>query len=185
MKSFYFVTVLFASFILFTACGGESCEGTDCGEPADEISVTDDENVDNEIPDSDILIEDTEKNDDVPDDTVDSEPSDNEEIPDEDQGVTADCSKLLDIVGDWIRIDDEGQCTITVNSREVDCEVVVLWTKGYSGEEKWYGLELPLTYWSEEAYIFLTLKKDGENLVRDEISEDGKLMGNLILQKIQ
>ncbi|MDO9509973.1 MAG: hypothetical protein Q7J14_01645, partial [Candidatus Magasanikbacteria bacterium] len=70
MKVIYFVIVLFVSFFLFTACGGEeNCVGNDCFEPTDETSVTDEENVDNENSD--------ETTDDVVDDVVDSEPDEN------------------------------------------------------------------------------------------------------------
>ena len=52
MKSFYFVAVLFVSFVLFTACGGESCE-ENCIEPVDEISTTDENEVVDDTTDED------------------------------------------------------------------------------------------------------------------------------------
>jgi hypothetical protein len=173
MKSFYYVVMMvFVSFFLFTACGGEDCVSAECFKPADEISVTDDDEVADETTDETV--------DEVVDEVMD------EENPDEDQGVTANCEKLLDIVGDWVRIDLEGyELTLTVTPRETDCEVKLNWKKGFNGIEKWYGLELPLTYWHTEGYRFMTLKKVGENLIREETQENGDFIGDLTLKKIQ
>ena len=182
MKNFYIVIALFVSFILFTACGGTDCEGSDCDELTDEISVTDENEVTDDATDETV----DEVADDVVDDSVDSEPSDNEEIPDEDQGVTADCSKLLDIVGGWISIDVEGYAiTVMVEPREIDCRVLVKWTQGFNGTQEWYGLELPLSFWSEDSYRYLTLKKNGENLIREETESDGTFAKDTVFKKIQ
>lgn len=163
-KNIFSVTVVTIAFtFIFIACGGEEPEHPDDDQNNDEIAVTDDE------PDNE-----------QPDDVID------EENPDEDQVVIANCEKLLDIVGDWTSINIEGyDITVTVTPKEKNCEVAVEWTKGYSGVQKWYGLELPLTYWEEEAYRNYTLKKTGENLVREDTLKTGGFDNEWVFKKIQ
>jgi len=180
MKSFYFVTVLFVSFILFTACG-EECKGSDCGESVDEISVVDDENVDNEILDSDILVEDTETNDDVVDEATDETTDEvvDEENPDEDQVVTNFCEKMLDIAGDWYKIEGGDKITMTLVSMEDTCKVTMTWQQGW--KTVWYGLELPLEkVYDSETERYYALKKSGENLVRESILKNGDLNQEIV-----
>jgi len=168
MKSFYFVTVLFVSFILFTACGGESCEGTDCGEPADEISVIDDENVDNEISDSDILVEDTETNDDVTDDTVDSEP-DEDVVPiacEEDSECKEICKNFLDFAGYWTIVDMSftGDVALKLSVEGVECKISVTGKWNFT----WQGTEIPLEECAETtnvSYFFYLVGMEGKRMV--------------------
>jgi len=162
--SVFISCIIFITFITITSCGGEEPEHPD-DENNDEIAVTDDEPVDNE----------------QPDDVTD------EENPDGDQVVIANCEKLLDIVGDWVSINmpSEYKMTLAVAGALTDCEVAVQWTQGLSGLQKWHGLELPLTLWDEESYLNMTLKKTGENLVREDTGKNGEPAGEIILQKIQ
>lgn len=180
MKNFYIVIALFVSFILFTACGGTDCEGSDCDELTDEISVTDENEVTDDATDETV----DEVADDAVDDSVDSEPSDNEEIPDEE--VLEIPQELLDIVGKLVSIDGSGvEGILTVTPRTKDFTIKIKWTEGLNGSTTWYGLELPLTIWEPESENYMTLKKIGENIVREDAGKDKVVFGTIVFKIIR
>ncbi len=179
--SVFISCIIFITFITITSCGGEEPK-----EPVDNDQNDEEVIVDNEESDD---ATDNEESDDI----VDSEPSDDqpdelidEENPDEDQVVTNFCEKMLDIVGDWTSINIEGYAaTVTIEPREIDCRVVVKWTQGFRGTQEWYGLDLPLTLWEGEVERYMTLKRDGENLVREDTLKNGEFDNEWVFKKIQ
>ena len=117
MKRIVFIScIAFISFIAVVSCGGEEPK-----EPVDNDQNDEEVIVDNEESDD---ATDNEESDDI----VDSEPSDDqpdelidEENPDEDQVVTNFCEKMLDIAGDWYKVEGGDKITMTLVSQENTC----------------------------------------------------------------
>lgn len=148
MKVIYIATVLF-SFFIFTACGGSDCEGSECFEPTDETSVTDDEEVADNTTDETV--------DETADEVVDEEP-DTEE-PDE-GNVEEICVNFLDYAGDWTIVDMSftGDVTLTLTVEDAECKISVTGTWSFS----WKGTDLPLEcgYYAEWNYFFYLVGKN-------------------------
>jgi len=167
--------IAFAFF--FIACGGEEPK-----EPVDNDQNDEEVIVDNEESDD---ATDNEESDDI----VDSEPSDDqpdelidEENPDEDQVVTNFCEKMLDIAGDWYKVEGGDKITMTLVSQENTCEVTMTWQQGWTAT--WHGLELPLEkVYDSETESYYALKKSGENLVRKDTLKDGSLSQEIVFAR--
>ncbi len=188
MKKIFTITFFVAvAMMAFVSCGGE---GPDDPIDTDHVVVDDNEPVDNDVEPVDDTT-DSEPTDDLTEETpdddglVDEEPTDDDQIL-ADQKYPEKFAEAQTLVGNWISVNIEGYAiTVTVTPREEDFEFALEWTQGYSGVQKWYGLELPITIWDEEAYRNYTLKKTGENLIREETLKNGDPSTETVFKKIQ
>lgn len=160
MKSFYFVAVLFVSFVLFTACGGESCE-ENCIEPVDEISTTDENEVADDTTDETV--------DETEDEVVD-EVTDEDTTPvscEEDENCKEICKNFLDFAGDWTIVEPEtvsGNVTIILSVNGLNCKIALV---GKWSGLVWEGSEPPLNWIQDPGTLkFFSLQKmEGEKMV--------------------
>jgi len=160
-----FMFLAFVSVFFFTACGGEDRTGSEC-DPIDDTATTDDTATDDVQPD------------DVQTDNILMD----EENPDEDQVVTDFCKKMLDIAGDWYKVEGGDKITMTLVSQENTCEVTMTWQQGWT--TVWHGLELPLEkVYDSETESYYALKKSGENLVREDTLKDGSLSQEIVFAR--
>ena len=155
MKVIYIATVLFVSFFLFTACGGEDCVGAECFEPTDETSVTDDEEVADDTTDETV--------DETADEVVDEEPD--IEIPDE-GNVKEICVNFLEFEGNWSTVqptDVSGNFTLKLSVEGNECVISVTgkWKFEWRGNE----IPLPCAEYAPASYFFYLVGMEGEKMV--------------------